>query len=81
MAEARFFQPWFLTTYAPALQKSVSTCFQDTSFQPVLYVLLDFHAIALGILTSCLIDQFSYFAIFNCCFRLVRHTLEDNKDI
>ena len=121
--EATCFQPWFLTTCEPVLQKSVSACFQDTSFQPVLYVLLDFHttvlgiltsclinsacawevrvnmftgyklstnltgvlldfhATALGILTSCLIDQFSYFAIFNCCLRLVRHALEENKDI
>ena len=55
--EATCFQPWFLTTCEPVLQKSVSACFQDTTFQSVLYVLLDFHTTVLGILTSCLINS------------------------
>ena len=78
-----FWAYWLLVwSIQPALEKSASTCLQDTSFLPTLHLFLDFHATALGIsVTSCLIDQFSYFAIFNCCFRLVRHTLEDNKDI
>ena len=78
-----FWAYWLLVwSIQPALEKSVWTCLQDTSFLPTLHVLLDFHATALSIVTSCLIaDQFSYFAIFNCCLRLVRHTLEDNKDI
>ena len=78
-----FWAYWLLVwSIQPALEKSVWTCLQDTSFQPTLHVLLDLHATALSIVTSCLIaDQFSYFAIFNCCLRLVRHTLEDNMDI